>query len=195
MLYICAFSGCPKKLDSLRRERRQITLFRLSRSDTSELKKWYDILSLNTNNLSAAYTERVCSKHFNPDDIVIRNNEISLVTGAVPTWSGKVGKCHVKVFKTKVFATFSLRESHSVSRSQSATSLGNNHSSGRGRACSENYNIADFGADEEIQILRGEVLPLKLQIQPPSLKSFEHDGESISLYTGFLSYAIARLRI
>lgn len=91
------------------------------------------------------------------------------------------------------FSTFSSDGCRRASRSLSETSLDNNSSTRRSRACSASSNIADLSADEEVQILRNEVLRLKLEIQPPSLETFEHDDESISLYTGFPSYEVARL--
>jgi hypothetical protein len=82
----------------------------------------------------------------------------------------------------------------SRSRSHSEIVLeGNTSSSGRSRALSASSNIADFSQDDEIQLLHAEILSLKLQTMPPSLETYENDDESISLYTGFPSYAIARL--
>ncbi len=99
----------------------------------------------------------------------------------------------MKLLQKIVFATFCLDESRRASRSHFTTSLDSNPSNVRSRACSTSSNIADLSVDEETQILRSEVLRLKLETQPPSLESFEHDDESISLYTGFPSYAVARL--
>ncbi len=82
----------------------------------------------------------------------------------------------------------------SRSRSHSATSIGGNiSSSSRSRTFSASSNIADFSQDDEIQLLRTEIISLKLQTLPPSLETYQNDDESISLYTGFSSYAIARL--
>ncbi|CAF4843511.1 unnamed protein product [Rotaria sp. Silwood1] len=92
MPYTCIFPGCPKKVGDLGHGRRKVSFFRLPRADASELKKWCDILSLDMNNLSAANTERVCSEHFNPDDILVHNNKNSLVIGAVPIWFSKSDK-------------------------------------------------------------------------------------------------------
>jgi hypothetical protein len=81
-----------------------------------------------------------------------------------------------------------------ASRSHSVTSLGRNTGpNDRSRALSASSNIADFSPDDEIQLLRSEVLSLKLETLPPSLETYENDNESISLYTGFPSYAVARL--
>jgi hypothetical protein len=81
-----------------------------------------------------------------------------------------------------------------VSRSHSDTALGRSTpSGGRSRTFSASSNIADFSQDDEIQLLRAEVLSLKLETLPPSLETYENDNESISLYTGFPSYAVARL--
>jgi len=81
-----------------------------------------------------------------------------------------------------------------ASRSHSETALGRNaSSSARSRSFSASSNIADFSQDHEIELLRAEVLSLKLQTLPPSLETYENDNESISLYTGFPSYAVARL--
>jgi hypothetical protein len=75
MPYVCAFPSCPKKVGDLGRGRRKVAFFRLPMSNVSTLKKWCDILSLDINGLSAASTERVCSQHFNPDDILVHMAE------------------------------------------------------------------------------------------------------------------------
>lgn len=94
MPFVCAFPGCPKKVGSMGRRRRKVSLFRLPTSNHEQLKRWCNILSLDINNLSAGNTERVCSQHFRVDDIIEENGKTTLVEGAVPIWSGTDGKKH-----------------------------------------------------------------------------------------------------
>jgi hypothetical protein len=94
MPYVCAFPGCPKKVGALGRARRKVSMFRLPTSNPVQLKIWCDILSLDINNLSAGNTERVCSQHFNLEDIRVEDDKTTLVEGAVPIWSKKCGKQH-----------------------------------------------------------------------------------------------------
>ncbi|CAF1236605.1 unnamed protein product, partial [Didymodactylos carnosus] len=125
--------------------------------------------------LSATKDPRICSEPFSSDDFVQQSNQVMLSSDAIPIWKGKADG------------------SGRTSRSRSETSLGrDDRSGGRSRNFSASFNIADFNVEEEMQLLRAKVLVLKLQTLPPSLETYENDDESIALYTGFPSYAVAR---
>lgn len=186
--------GCPKKFGDVGKGRRKVAFFHLP-TDPIILKKWCDILSLDINNLSASRSERVCSQHFSISDVSCVEGKTLLAKGALPINSNKAGTCSfAKDFYKKILLLLCIDGSGRVSRSLSETALGRNTaSSGRSRTFSIDSDIADISQADEIQYLRAEVLSLKLQTLPPSLETYENDNESISLYTGFPSYAVARL--